>query len=66
MYSSVIDTLLQDYNSPTNTSSVLVGDTSFLQTTNDEIVNLCMKNLKLSWAGDFDRIAATYRGRLQM
>ena len=62
MYSSVIDTVLQDYNSPTNTSSVLVKDTSFLQTTNDEKINLGMKNLKLSWAGDFEslqRIGAT-------
>ena len=64
MYSSVIDTLLQNYNSPTNTSSVLVKDTSFLQTTNDEIIKLCMKNLKLSWAGDFEslqRIVSDYR-----
>ena len=50
MYSSVIDTVLQDYNSPTNTSSVLVKDT------NDEIINLGMKNLKLSWAGDFESL----------
>ena len=41
MYSSVIDTVLQDCNSPTNISSVLVKDTSFLQT-NDEIINLGM------------------------
>ena len=56
MYSSVIDTALQDYNSLTNTSSVLVKDTSPLQTTNDEIINLGMKNLKLSWAGDFESL----------
>ena len=29
---------------------------SFLQTTNDEIINLGMKNLKLSWAGDFESL----------
>ena len=56
MYSSVIDTALQEYNSLTNTSSVLVKDTSLLQTTNDEIINLGMKNLKLSWAGDFESL----------
>ena len=63
MYSPVIDTVLQDYNSPTNTNSVLLKDISFLQTTNDEIINLGMKNLKLSWAGDFEslqRIVSDY------
>ena len=63
MYSSVIDTVLRDYNSPTNTNSVLLKDVSFLQTTNDEIINLGMKNLKLSWAGDFEslqRIVSDY------
>ena len=63
MYSSVIDTVLQDYNSPTNTNSVLLKDISFLQTTNDEIINLGMKNLKFSWAGDFEslqRIVSDY------
>ena len=47
MYSSVIDTVLRDYNSPTNTNSVLLKDVSFLQTTNDEIINLGMKNVEL-------------------
>ena len=56
MYSSVIDTALHDYNCLTNTSRVLVKDTSLLQTTNDEIINLGMKNLKLSWAGDFESL----------
>ena len=63
MYSSVIDTVLQDYNSPANTNSVLLKDISVLQTTNDEIINLGMKNLKLSWTGDFDslqRIVSDY------
>ena len=63
MYSSVTDTVLQDYNSPTNTNSVLLKDTSFLQTTNDEIKNLGTKNLKLSWVGDFEslqRIVSDY------
>ena len=61
IYSSVIDTVLQDYNSPTNTNRVLLKDISFLRTTNDEIINLGMKNLKLSWTGvSLQRIVGDY------
>ena len=40
----------------TNTSCVLVKDTGFSQTTNDETTNLGMKNVTLSWAGDSESL----------
>ena len=38
---------------------MLVKDTSFSQTTNYETINLGMKNVKLSWAGDSESLQRT-------
>ncbi len=56
MYSSVINTLLCDNNHLTDTNSDFAKDLSSIQTINDEIIGLAMKNLKLSWAGDFESL----------
>ncbi|CAB4037689.1 Hypothetical predicted protein [Paramuricea clavata] len=56
MYSSVINTLLPDNNHLTDTNSDLAKDLSSTRTINDEITALAMKNLKLSWAGDFESL----------
>jgi hypothetical protein len=56
MYSSVINTLLPDNNHLTDTNSDLAKDLSSIRTINDEITALAMKNLKLSWAGDFESL----------
>ena len=63
MYSSVINTLLPDNNHLTDTNSDLAKDLSSRQTINDEIFVLAMKNLKLSWAGDYEclkRVVSDY------
>ena len=56
MYSSVINTLLPDNNHLTDTNSDLAKDVSSIRTISDEITALAMKNLKLSWAGDFESL----------
>ena len=56
MYSSVINTLLRDNNHLTDTNTDLDKDLSSIRTINDEIIGLAMKNLKLSWAGDFESL----------
>ena len=54
VYCSVIETVLRDNNRLTNTTNTSDVDTSFIQSTNDEIKKLGVKNLKLSWTGDFE------------
>ena len=56
MYSSVINTLLPDNNHLTDTNSDLAKDLSSIRTISDEITDLAMKNLKLSWAGDLESL----------